>query len=583
MNGNQIGTAANPIDARLSPLAHNGGPTMTHAILPDSPALNAGDNPLSLTTDQRGAPFVRDFGGGVDIGAYELQSANGGGNDIIATGTGRGIGGIVRVINAITREFKFDLEPYPGFLGGVRVAVGDVNHDGIPDIITGAGTGGGPHIKVFDGTTGAQLSTAIGDFFAFDMGFTGGVFVAAGDVSGDDMADVIVGADAGGGPHVKVFSGADGSELFSFFAFDSGALGEPGVFTGGVRVAAGDITGDGTPDIITAAGPGGGPHVRVFDGSILQTGGVRGTDIGGAVGSFMAFDVNFTGGVFVAAGDVSGDGRTDIITGAGAGGGPHVKVLNGMDGTVIMSFFAFDQNFTGGVRVAAADITGDGLADILTAPGEGGGPNIRAFDGATGDQIRNVLVEDPGFTGGIFIAGSVFAESSSPLRLADGFLAEEGSANSITLADVENVFSAALARLEAAGLSSDVTSTLSTIAIEVRNLGGDHVGEAIPGVILLDVDAAGIGWFVDPTPAADEEFDNETLAAVDVEARRGVDLLSVLLHELGHHLGLSDLDGGIHPNNFMAETLTPGLRRLPRKEELDLLFSDDDFLDSDFS
>src|SRR5207248_1170821 len=138
--------------------------------------------------------------------------------------------------------------------------------------------GGGPHVKVFDGRTGAELFS----FFAYDAAFTGGVFVAAGDVNGDGKADIITGAGPGGGPHVKVFSGADLALLQSFFAYDP-------AFTGGVRVTAADVNGDGRADVTTGAGPGGGPHVRAFSGT---------TEVG--LDSFFAFDATFTGGVYVA-------------------------------------------------------------------------------------------------------------------------------------------------------------------------------------------------------------------------------------------------------------------------------------------
>lgn len=70
-------------DPQLQPLAMNGGPTATHALLESSPAIDAGSNPDGLDTDQRGDPFVREWGAAADIGAFELQPAR---NSIFSDG-----------------------------------------------------------------------------------------------------------------------------------------------------------------------------------------------------------------------------------------------------------------------------------------------------------------------------------------------------------------------------------------------------------------------------------------------------------------------------------------------------------------
>ena len=285
----------------------------------------------------------------------------------------------------------------PGFSGGVRVAAGDVNGDGAPDIITGTGPGAA-QVKVFSGRNLGELYS----FLPYGSGFLGGVFVAAGDVNGDGVDDIVTGTDAGTTAHVKVFDGSTGAEIRSFFAYPAG-------FTGGVRVAAGDINGDGYADIITGAGPGGGAHVKVFDGNSLSE-----------LRSFFAYS-SFTGGVFVAAGDISGSRRIDIATGADAGAAPHVKVFNGNTLAEVQSFFAYPAQFSGGVRVAVGDIDGDGRSEIHTAPGSGGSPQVKVFDGKSLDEVANFLAYAVGFTNGVFVAAASMKHPQleiSPTRTA---------------------------------------------------------------------------------------------------------------------------------------------------------------------
>jgi hypothetical protein len=247
------------------------------------------------------------------------------------------------------------------------VAACDVDGDGRAEVVTGAGPGGGAHVRVFklQGTSLVELVS----FLAYDPGFIGGVYVACGDVDGDGVGELIIGAGWGGGPHVAVYRVTGGGivGVASFFAFDPG-------FTGGVRVAAGDVNGDGRAEIVTAAGPGGGPHVRV----VALAG-----DAAQEVSSFFPYEPGFVGGVFVAAGPVTGDGRAEIVTGTDAGGGPHVRAFTGTGADAGVSFLAFDGGFLGGVRVAVMPKAGVPYP-IITAAGPGAGPVVRTFraDGA---------------------------------------------------------------------------------------------------------------------------------------------------------------------------------------------------------
>ncbi|MCF7794807.1 hypothetical protein K9M50_00395 [Patescibacteria group bacterium] len=185
------------------------------------------------------------------------------------------------------------------------------------------------------------------EFEPYDNKFQGEISVAIADLDGDGTKEIITGAGPGGGPHVRVFS-KDGVPLIGgFFAYETN-------FRGGVNVAVLDLNSDGTKEIITGAGPGGGPHVRVFskDGVPL-------------IGGFFAFDREFKGGISLSVGDVNGDGKGEIISTAGLGGSPRVKIFN-RDGKLLDSFLAYEASYNEGIKVITLDINGDGIKEILT-------------------------------------------------------------------------------------------------------------------------------------------------------------------------------------------------------------------------
>ena len=262
----------------------------------------------------------------------------------------------------------------PAYRGGVVTSLADVTGDGLADMVTGTLAGGAPHVKVFDGLTGAEARS----FFAFDPGFTGGVSLASGDINADGFADIIVGAGPGGGPAVKVFSGKDGSELRSFFAYDVG-------FRGGVSVAFANGR------LVTGAGAGGGPQVNVYNAA------------GGLLRTFFAFDAGFRGGVTVAAGDFNNDGMTDYAAGMRSGGSV-VATLDGAAGT-LSSIDPFG-GFGGGVSVAGRDVNLDSVPDLLIGAGPSGGPRVLTRLSSTPGSVAtrfptDFFAFDPAFRGGV--------------------------------------------------------------------------------------------------------------------------------------------------------------------------------------
>jgi hypothetical protein len=297
------------------------------------------------------------------------------------------------------------------FAGAVqpRVATGDVTGDGVDDVIVGTGPGVANRIEVFDGRTFQPVFSTQ----PFEPTYTGGVFVAAGDVTRDGIADVIVAPDEGGGPRVEVFQGGTAGFplVANFFGIDDDN------FRGGARVTVADLNGDGTPDLIVAAGSGGGPRIAFFDGLTVVAENGRG--VGGLRKLFndiFVFEQTLRDGVFVSAGDFDGDGFADLAVGGGPGGGPRVLVLSGKDlsggnladPTAIANFFAGDDTKRGGVRVAAKDLDGDGVDDLITGDGTGSGTQVSTFSGPSLHQNKTPLPEhqfdaDRGDNNGVFV------------------------------------------------------------------------------------------------------------------------------------------------------------------------------------
>jgi hypothetical protein len=384
----------------------------------------SGNNVFSKTGTFQATVNVQDFGGtSLTVQASILVPAV-----RFAAGADQGNPSMVHVYDGTGAQigsfFAFD----PAFLGGVRVAVGDVNGDGVSDIIVAAGPGGGPHVKIIDGTklnvvgaNGEILDAALlGQFYAYDPAFSGGVFVAFGHASGQGP-EIITGAGAGGTSHVKVIDATKIGQLQPNSVIANSALAGQFVaytpfFSGGVTVAAADLNGDGILDIVTGAGPGGGPHVKVIDGTKLNQLQSNSEIADSAlIGQFYADSPFDTDGVFVAAS--SNNGHPILVTSHAVGAG-QVEVFQ-RTGAGLASFFAYNPHdllMGTSAHVALLDFNLDGVADILIGPSQTHAPEpLEIVDGTKLNDVGmfqeilpSALLDSffafgSSFTGGVFV------------------------------------------------------------------------------------------------------------------------------------------------------------------------------------
>jgi len=239
-----------------------------------------------------------------------------------------------RLYNFAGIQIRNGFFPYfSNFPGEQELIVAKQNSD-TQDVNLAAGSG-----QVSLQKNGVKLTP----IFPYTKNYKGQINIAA-RIDQGYFREIVTGPGSGGGPQVRIFQ-ANGKLLGDFMAYDKKSR-------GGVSVALGDINGDGQAEIITGPGAGLEPLVKIF------------TLKGALKNSFLAYDKGFKGGVNVAVGDVNSDGQNEIITSPGSGGGPQVRIFNNQ-GKALSSFFAYDKNYHGGMKVSVSDINDDGQMEIL--------------------------------------------------------------------------------------------------------------------------------------------------------------------------------------------------------------------------
>ena len=211
------------------------------------------------------------------------------------------------------------------FLGGVNVTTGDVNADGISDIILAADKGATPHVVVLAGNTFQVMAS----FYAFDKGFKGGLRVATADVNGDGALDILTTTASGAISHVVAFENLGQNVLGSFYAFNQEVR-------NGVQIASADLNGDNIAEILLGTTGGTTEQVGVYKGNPK------------AIDYFMAYP-GWKGEVRV--GSVKVGGLSLISTGPGPGAGPDIRTFGPVHHELIDSFFAGDPGDLSGVTL----------------------------------------------------------------------------------------------------------------------------------------------------------------------------------------------------------------------------------------
>jgi len=242
---------------------------------------------------------------------------------------------------------------------GVNIALGNVVGDNSTETVIGIGKQ--PWVLVYN-ASGQRTHK----FLAYSTDYRGGVDVATGDVDGDGYDEIITGTGGAGMPKVRVFE-ADGTMIKQFDAYTS-------TMRSGMTVSTGDIDGDGSIDIVVGPRPGGGSTVKAFK--------LDGTEIV----SFMTGSTNYTGGIDVAAADVDGDGKAEIVTGYLKTTGPSVMVFKS-DGTALRKITPFSAKYFGGLKVDTGKLRGKNV--IITMPSTSYVPLVKLYDAATGARITS--------------------------------------------------------------------------------------------------------------------------------------------------------------------------------------------------
>lgn len=260
------------------------------------------------------------------------------------------------------------------------LAAGDVNGDGVDKIILGAAAGSEPQVYILN-----AKGKVLKKFLAYEKKFRGGVNLAVADIDNDGREEIITAPAGNGAPNIKIFD-ENGKLKRQFFAYDK-------KLKMGINLAAGYLDDLQEMKIIVSPGAGSDQPVKIF------------SPAGKMINSLYPYEKKFRGGVKVALANLDGrknHNRSEIIFAPGAGREPQVKIYDSAL-QLKKQFLAYNRNWRGGLNIAAGDINNDGIAEIVLGANPGAAPHVRIFDGQA-QLIESFYAWPESFKGGVNLA-----------------------------------------------------------------------------------------------------------------------------------------------------------------------------------
>lgn len=294
----------------------------------------------------------------------------------IVTGAGPGGGPHIRIMKSNGLSVGGFMAYDPKFRGGVKVATGDIDGDGQEEIVTVPASKGGSHVRIFN------IEGQLKNHFFTLKNYYRGLNLAVCDLDKDQKAEIIVTPNGDYEPVVFIYNN-EGHLINRFLAYNKSLRIE-------VKVTCNDVDGDGENEIITALGLNGEPHVKIFNTK------------GELEIHWFAFWQKFKGGINLSTGDINGDGKSEIIVSIASGANPYVRVFDYF-GFLQTQFLAYDRNYYQGVTLVASDLNDDNKAEIITGTGRGASPHVRIFD-YLGVNQGGFFAYDRKFLGGVNLA-----------------------------------------------------------------------------------------------------------------------------------------------------------------------------------